>query len=57
VYNIANVTQGRGQIAPPTIDIMIKMEADFVSASRPFIPKAKMGGNMIDIKHVIPIIA
>ena len=41
-----------GIMAPPTIDIINKLEAGFVSAPAPSIPKAKIVGNMIDIKNV-----
>ena len=44
-----------GSNAPPTIDIMIKLEAGLVAFPKPFIPKAKMVGNIIDIKNAIPI--
>ncbi len=41
-----------GIMAPPTIDMINKLEAGFVSAPAPSIPKAKIVGNMIDIKNV-----
>src|SRR5690606_18977250 len=43
-----------GMIAPPTIDIIIKLEADLVSDSVSRIPIAKIVGNIIDIKKVVP---
>ena len=39
-------------MAPPTIDIINKLEAGFVSAPAPSIPKAKIVGNMMDMKKV-----
>src|SRR4030095_7581060 len=39
-----------GIIAPPTIDITRKAEAILLSSPRPLIPKAKIVGNIIDIK-------
>ena len=42
-----------GMIAPPTIDMISKLEAGFVSEPAPSIPNAKIVGNMIDIKNVI----
>ena len=46
-----------GKIAPPTIDMIIKLDPDFVSIPRSCIPKAKMVGNIIDIKKEMPITA
>ena len=37
-------------MAPPTIDITKKEEAILLSSPNPFMPNAKMVGNMIDIK-------
>ena len=37
-------------IPPPIIDMTKNEEAIFVSSPNPFIPNAKMVGNMIDIK-------
>ena len=44
-----------GMIAPPTIDIMIKEEASFFPSPKPLQDKAKMVGNIIDMKKHIPI--
>ena len=42
-----------GKIAPPTIAITINEDAFFVCSPNPFIPSAKIVGNMIDIKKKI----
>lgn len=39
-----------GIIAPPTIDIMIKEDANFDPSPRPLQDKAKIVGNMMDWK-------
>ena len=56
VLSDINPSKG-GKIAPPTIDMIIRLEAAFVSDPRSFIPKAKIVGNIIDMKKAIPIIA
>ena len=43
-----------GKIAPPIIDITSREDAGFVFDFMPVIPKAKMVGNMIDIKKPNP---
>jgi hypothetical protein len=40
-----------GKTAPPTIDIIMKDEAIFVSSPRSLIPNANIVGNMMDIKN------
>ena len=45
----------RGSIAPPTIDITIKLLAISVSDPKFFMPSENIVGNMIDIKKQIPI--
>ena len=42
-----------GKMAPPTIDITIKEDAFLVFSPSPFIPRAKMVGNMMDMKKKI----
>jgi hypothetical protein len=42
-----------GKIAPPTIDIIMYEEAFFVFGPRSLIARAKMVGNMIDMKKNI----
>ncbi len=46
-----------GKIAPPTIDMMIRLLPNFASGPRSLIPSAKMVGNLIVIKKAIPITA
>jgi hypothetical protein len=42
-----------GKIAPPTIAITIHEEAFFVFSPKSLIPKAKIVGNMMDMKKKI----
>ena len=56
VLSDINPSKG-GKIAPPTIDMMMRLEPAFVSGPRSFMPNAKMVGNIIDIKNAIPITA
>jgi len=42
-----------GTSAPPTIAMIIKDEPNFVCVPKSFTPKAKMVGNMIDMKKLI----
>ncbi|MNT86515.1 hypothetical protein D3C72_2268100 [compost metagenome] len=44
-----------GNIAPPTIDMMIRLLPSLVSLPRSLMPREKIVGNMIDIKKAIPI--
>ena len=46
-----------GRTAPPTMDIIMRLEPAFVSAPISCMPKAKMVGNIIDIKKAITITA
>lgn len=43
-----------GKTAPPTIDITINEDAFFVLGPRSFIPRAKIVGNIIDMKKNTP---
>ena len=43
-----------GNKAPPKIDITIKEDAFFVFGPRSFIPRAKIVGNMTDMKKKTP---
>jgi hypothetical protein len=43
-----------GNTAPPTIDITINDEAFFVLGPRSFIPRAKIVGNITDMKKKTP---
>ena len=46
-----------GSTAPPTIDIIRRLDPGFVSAPISCIPNAKIVGNIIDIKNAMPIMA
>ena len=43
-----------GKTAPPTMDITRMEDAFLVCGPKSFIPKAKMVGNMMDIKKKTP---
>ena len=48
VLILNNEAVNGGTMAPPTMDMMIKEEANFEPSPNPLQDKAKMVGNMID---------